>query len=315
MSNLDVDPIPTGRPPVTPVLKAKNKDSYFPPAIEPEQFQDYQKSMDQIKSEQSDAELPVKQSIENPFDDAAAVQEDKSFSSGGTTHALESSNDRKLASLKSSTDRSNSTWGTLYEEDEDRELKIKEVNSSSGPSFAANNDSVINLPTKSPTDPTAQPGSPTLALLPSHPTDDRRQADIGQASLKSNSLWSLQSRERDEGRDADDSSSSDADVNEARRRQRSQKRTPTHEDIRRQFRTSRTQTPAGLRQDSSSSTDSGLECEASFGKASNEGWSWCFVGGTQHRAHECNHTRNNTEVSGAAKQLSEDVNADPPKVR
>ena len=326
----DGDPIPTGRPPDTPMLKAKEKrDGYFPSTMKPGEFNGYPNSMHPRLPSRTKALAVVDPSVENPFEDSATItrvhaRKWSPHMSRSTTAATaatadsESSASKKLTDLQSSTGNSNRTSETLYQDDRPQVEKIEhaldplkapttahaatlplqeqkeqqdadfamalqlqeEEEQRQGAERARHRRSVQGSLSKpdelgrAPIDAEYQPPSAQVswAVVHAQPSNVRGRQHAKDEAVEQ-SLWTLASRghEHADG----DGYTSPSDDGDFRRRQsvssrRSQRRQPTHEDIRRQFRASKAPAPFHWSEPLSASTASAAECEATFVTAMEE---------------------------------------------
>lgn len=111
--------------------------------------------------------------------------------------------------------------------------------------------------------PSAQASWTIVHAQPSSITNEQRTKD----AAAQQSVWTLASREQEQAvGDGKTSPSDDDDLLDSRAisRRRSQRRQPTHEDIRRRFRSSRSQPGFHWSEPSSTSAGSAAECEATF---------------------------------------------------
>ena len=316
---VDGDPIPTGRPPDTPLLKAKERgDSYFPGVVKSGEFDGYQKSVQPLTPLRTKTLPNVDPPVGHPFEDSTPITRvharkwspRMSRSTTAATADSKSSASKKLADPRSSTDNSNRTSETLYEDqrphveqieqsldllkapviadtaplslqeekerqDADLAMAIQEEEEQrqragnvrhrrSGQGFQ----SKANEPGRASVGADYQPPSAQVSWMVIHAqhssAKDKWRAEEGGAKQ---SVWTLASREQDKvNGDGYTSPSDDGDMRHSRpvSPRRSQRRQPTHEDIRRQFRSPRAQTPVASGERSPTSTDSVTECGAPF---------------------------------------------------
>lgn len=262
LDQVGTTPIPTGRPPNTPMLKGKEADSYFPCALEPKSIIDFKHTMENALSSTPPR---VGELADNPFDDNAAILEPPQHKSPSSSTAsvigTDSLNERKLRYLTSSSEKSNQTSATLWEEGADIKQKLDDTKTMEQ----------SNILTGQPSEYIPPSAQVSYAIVRS-PTPQAADDPSGKATMPAaESVWSLDSRRLGKQSVGDYTSDSDdihASTSASPRRSNSRK--PTHEDIRRQFRNSRSRPPAGLREESSSSIGSGVECEASFSELPKE---------------------------------------------
>ena len=231
------DPIPTGRPPTTPCLKANEGEGYFPNP-EPETFIDFKKQLEET--------LPVSPKsdpYDNAFNDTAALQRCKSASTVVSDADSGSSNLKKLASLKSDSDKTRSTSETLYEEEDlhKEDLQDEPISTEAQADYHA---TPAKTPTSAAVNQDYQPASAQISFTIVRPAATPLIATkAGDATdvVNTDTLWTLESR-KDTKQDKDEFASESEDLDfhysPTGSPDRSQRRRPTHEDIRQQFRSS-----------------------------------------------------------------------------
>ncbi len=269
------DPIPTGRPLDTPVLKADETDSYFAGAIKPDTFHGYQDCMHPplpLRTKLSSHRDPP---VGDPVSDSADISKvlvrsgspHVSESSTAATADAESSIRNKLAGLKSSTESSNQTSDTLYEEDQPQVKQIEDALDSLEAPVSVNAGLKADEPQRPRIGADYQPPSAqvSFAIVQPEPSSFNGENRDKVAAFRQ-SAWTLASREPEKAAgDGNTSASDDGDAQHSRpvSPRRSQRHQPTHEDIRRQFRLSRAKAPVNSGENLSSPIAPAVECEAS----------------------------------------------------
>lgn len=228
------DPIPTGRPQDSPILKDKNDSDYFFPF--PTEIDD---KLNQLKGDRGKSRplplIDLKQrasDLENPFDDAAAISPSPNTVSDetkGTDNADETSVLPTGSPVKTSVEEEWSQFSLSKPPDHTSHHSCAESESNiTNPFESASSLQALAAPLSSPVDAIVASGSGV--------------AETGDNSAKLPSAWDLESRTVQQSArpgqhgsdDEDNSDNSEDTMSHLRRRS-----APTHEDIRDQFRTRR----------------------------------------------------------------------------
>jgi hypothetical protein len=290
-SALGNDSIPTGRPPDTPVLKAMESNGYFTNTLEPAPPADLPKSL-QCQLAKSGLSTCLHDTFQNPFDDAAAISdsgktsqchqqahsEASRFSTGSSpTMSVvmsQASSERKLARLRSSSEKTDQTSRTFCD-DEEEPVPINRDSQPSGThTKPGEHNTRVEAESTSPTNPRQMIALPS----PEFGLQMEEKLTGTHATTGNHSAWSLESRtqcktvQEFHSSDSDDCGdiihhSSGCEI----------QRQPTHEDIRRKFRKSHSRGIPGIHETSLSSSDSAINCQASISKCAAGSKSNCAV--------------------------------------
>jgi hypothetical protein len=286
------------------VLKGREDRGYFAAPIEPKSFIEFQDALQQNHPALPDLSSATILLAENPFDHAAAVSDVEDYpepvgvllsdqhqrkslpSSTASVVDSESSNERKLRMVQSSSDTSGATSDTLYEEEKDKQGGSQEDAAAIDEPAVAEDGTPVNEESPARIGAGYRPPSAQIsyAIVQSPPSAETTtpQCVRSLSVTKPSSVWDLESRKFLSDTGEDYTSDSDADVpnSASARPSRSHRRRPTHEDIRQKFRGSHTPDMADVC-NSSTSDVSNVKCEASIGKIQDESKEYGASGNTE----------------------------------